>query len=146
MTETTEVGLLARTRRAIHPVVFPLVTGAAGAGALVVLSRVNPHEPGHYPTCPSLWLTGLYCPGCGSLRALHDLTHLDLVGAWDMNPLAVIAVPWLAWRWLRWLLETLGVRRERRLAPPWVLWTVFAVVVLFTILRNIPFFSPYLAP
>ena len=37
-----------------------------GDGVVAVL---DPNEPGHYPTCPFLRLTGLGVPGCGSLAA-----------------------------------------------------------------------------
>ena len=43
-----------------------------------------------------LALSGLYCPGCGSTRALHALLHGDLVQALAMNPLLVLAAPVLA--------------------------------------------------
>ena len=43
-------------------------------------------SPGHYPTCPFLAITGWYCPGCGSLRAVHDLLHGDLAGAVRPQP------------------------------------------------------------
>ncbi len=124
----------------------PLVVGAAGLAATAYIASVDPHEGGHYPTCPSLYLTGFYCPGCGSLRAIHDLAHLDLAGAWGMNPLAVIALPWLAWRWLRWALESAGVSVTTRPAPGWALYLLAGAVILYGILRNIPALAPWLAP
>ena len=45
------------------------------AVALATLATVDPNQPGHYPTCPFLATTGFYCPGCGALRAVHDLLH-----------------------------------------------------------------------
>src|SRR5690606_29528852 len=50
-----------------------LAVTVAGAAATLVVATVSPEEPGHYPTCPFLALTGAWCPGCGSLRALHAL-------------------------------------------------------------------------
>lgn len=140
------VDSIARVRERVHPVVFPCLTAVAAAGALAYLSHHNPHEAGHYPTCPSLLLFGVYCPGCGSLRALHGLTHGDFAGAWDMNPLAMVVLPWLLWRWLTWLTVTLGAPARRSLAPGWVIATVASGVVVYAIARNIPHFAPYLAP
>lgn len=134
--------LLAR----LHPSAAPIAVGVAGALATAYVASVDPHEGGHYPTCPSLYLTGFYCPGCGSLRAIHDLAHLDLVGAWGMNPLVLFAVPWLAWRWLKWLLASRGVHVRTRPAPGWALYLLFAGIVAYTVLRNIPALEPYLAP
>ncbi len=68
---------------------------AAAAGAATVLATVDPNQAGHYPGCPFLLVSGLYCPGCGSLRAVHDLLHADIADALARNPLAVVAVPFL---------------------------------------------------
>ncbi|MDQ2623820.1 MAG: DUF2752 domain-containing protein [Actinomycetota bacterium] len=141
----------------------PAVTGAggrsrareialvAGVGIAVLvgatyLSVVDPHEPGHYPTCPTLALTGLYCAGCGALRAVHGLTRLDLAGAWDMNPLVVLAVPVLGAVWFAWARRAWVGRPRRAPAPAWVVWSIFALVVGYSVLRNVPALAPWLAP
>ena len=46
-------------------------------------------------------LTGLACPGCGSLRALHQLTHGHFGEALRLNPMLVMALPFLFWIVLR---------------------------------------------
>ncbi|GMA37439.1 DUF2752 domain-containing protein [Demequina litorisediminis] len=61
--EKTQQTLLGR----LHPLVVPLAVGAGALAAVTYVGNVDPHEGGHYPTCPSLLLTGFYCPGCGSL-------------------------------------------------------------------------------
>ncbi|HEY8718847.1 DUF2752 domain-containing protein [Pengzhenrongella sp.] len=129
----------------------PLVVGALTLAATAYVALVDPNSPGHYLTCPMLSLTGLYCPACGGLRAVHDLAHLDLVGAWGMNPLVVLAVPLLAGAWARWLRRSWSTRsrppteasnrRSTRLA-----WIVLVVVVCFGVLRNVPALAPWLAP
>lgn len=124
----------------------PLATAAVSVAALALVATVDPHEAGHYPTCPSLWLTGWYCPGCGSLRALHDLAHLDLMGALSMNPLAVVVVPWLLWRWIGWMLSVSGRPLKRSPAPGWALYLLAAGMVLYGVARNIPALAPWLAP
>jgi hypothetical protein len=43
-------------------------------GALGFLFLFNPATTSFYPACPFFWATGCYCPGCGSLRALHQLS------------------------------------------------------------------------
>ncbi|WP_084622569.1 DUF2752 domain-containing protein [Demequina oxidasica] len=124
----------------------PIAVGVAALCAATVVAAVDPHEAGHYPTCPSLFVTGFWCPGCGSLRALHNLAHGDVMGALGMNVLVVIAVPFLIWRWGSWLGETLGRPSQRRLAPPWAIWLLLAGIVAFTVGRNIPVLGPLLAP
>ena len=52
-----------------------------GVGALLLYS-FDPSAPNNYfPRCPSYWLLGVYCPGCGITRALHALLHGDVVQA-----------------------------------------------------------------
>ena len=50
---------------------------AAVAGAFAYVGTVDPNEPGHYPVCPLLRLTGVYCPGCGGLRSAYAFVHGD---------------------------------------------------------------------
>lgn len=125
----------------IHPVLAPAATGAAALAAATVLHLVDPNRPGHYPTCPFLALTGLYCPGCGSLRALHDLTVGDLAGAWAMNPATVIAVPYLLAAWVLWLHRAVTGRPRVPVGPGWIPALVPVLIAAFWVLRNIPGFE-----
>ena len=47
-----------------------VVCGAAG-----ILYFLSPYDSGVYAPCPFNALTDLYCPGCGTLRGLHELLH-----------------------------------------------------------------------
>jgi Protein of unknown function (DUF2752) len=121
------------------------VAGIAAAG-VTLLATVDPHQPGHYPTCPFLFMTGLYCPGCGSLRAVHDLAHLDVAGAWSMNPLLLVVTPFLVGAWFAWVWRTATGRTRRRVAPAWVVHVVLVVVLAYWVARNVPALAPWLAP
>ncbi|HWI43027.1 MAG TPA: DUF2752 domain-containing protein [Nocardioides sp.] len=115
-------------------------TTAAGVAAAAVLASVDPHEPGHYPTCPFLAVTGLYCPGCGSLRAANSLLHGHLTGALDRNPLAVVMLPLVVAAWALWGLRLAGVAtawHPTRIPVPWIRALLVAVVA-FWVLRNVP--------
>ena len=102
--------------------------GLAMTCAVVLLYAVNPAESRVYPPCPFRALTGLYCPGCGSLRALHQLLHGELCAAMGLNPLAVACIPVLC------LLAAFPGWRNR----PWVCWSALVVLVAYGILRNVP--------
>ena len=124
----------------------PAATAAGAVAVLGYVGAVSPYAGGNYPTCPTLALAGLYCPGCGALRALHELAGLDAVAAWLMNPFVVLAVPFLVATWVAWTRRrALGVPR-RGMAPPWVLHLLLAGILLFWVLRNVPLLAPWLAP
>ena len=120
---------------------------AAAAVGAAVLWHVDPHQAGNpLPPCPSLWLTGLFCPGCGTTRALHALLHGDLPGALAMNPLMVVSLPPVAVLLAQEL--QLLPRAMAPLAQRLGNARVWAVVLIgYGVLRNLPWppFS-WLAP
>jgi hypothetical protein len=126
-------------------VVGPLGVAALAAAAVGVAATVDPNEAGHYPTCPFLSLTGLACPGCGSLRAVHALAHGDVGAAVGLNLLTVLAIVPLVVIWVRWLVRTRTGEPRSTVAPAPVVWGLLVVVVAFGVLRNLPAFG-WLAP
>lgn len=123
----------------------PLTTaGTVGAGTLLLALR-TPHHELSYGFCPLLVFTGWACPLCGGLRGTYDLAHLDLAGAWAMNPLWAVLAPALVVLWAVWFL-----RRARGLPgprlPSWTPWAALGSLVVFGILRNVPPLVPYLTP
>ena len=127
----------------------PLAVGGLTLAATAYIALVDPNSPGHYLTCPLLAATGLYCAGCGGLRAVHDLAHLDVAGAWGMNPLLVIALPFMVAAWVRWVVR--AVRPGRATAASgrrsaWLAWAVLVVLPVYSVLRNVPALAPWLAP
>ncbi|WP_214416913.1 DUF2752 domain-containing protein [Sphaerisporangium fuscum] len=130
----------------LRPLLAPLGAAALAGAVVAYVGAVDPNQPGHYPTCPFLFLTGLYCPGCGTLRAIHALAHADVVAALGLNPLAVATVPFLLFWWGRWALRTWQGRPVRTtLAHPAYIWGFLALVIVFWIVRNLPF-GRFLAP
>ena len=91
------------------------------------------------PPCPSHWLTGLYCPGCGATRALHALLHGDLERAFSMNPVFVMAMPvvvLLIFHQLTKLPEKLIIIAQIFSdARPWAF-----VLISYAVLRNLPWY------
>lgn len=119
----------------------PLVTAGLLGGLTLALHLRDPHGPGSWGFCPWTALTGLYCPGCGGLRAVNDLTNGDLVGAASSNLVFVALVPVLAFLWLRWAGRswTGAPENERGVQHPGVWIAFFAVVmVVFAVMRNLP--------
>ena len=110
------------------------------SGVCAFLFAVHPSESRLVPTCPFLLLTGLHCPGCGTLRGLHHLLHGRLASAVGLNPLMVGALPYMLGSYVGFVRRALsgaplapGAKAHR-----WA-FLVPVVVVLFGILRNLPF-------
>ncbi|GAA2438190.1 hypothetical protein GCM10010191_61690 [Actinomadura vinacea] len=113
---------------------------ASAAAVVAFVAVVDPNEPGNYPTCPFLALTGFQCPGCGALRTLHALAHGQFGTAIALNVFVVSMVPVLAFFWLRWTVARARGRPARRKAgEPRVIWGLFAGVMCFWLIRNLPF-------
>ncbi|ACY98421.1 MULTISPECIES: DUF2752 domain-containing protein [Thermomonospora] len=124
----------------------PLAVLAAAGAAVLLVATVDPHESGHYPPCPLLAATGLYCPGCGALRMIHSLAHGDLAAAFGRNPLLFVLLPFLGYLWVRWaVLSARGRPMASLLLRPGVAYVLVGVVVVYWVVRNLPFASA-LAP
>ena len=117
-----------------------LVVLAVGAGAGMVLFLFDPAQCGFYPICAFHKLTGLDCPGCGGLRAMHQLLHGHIVEALRLNALTVLSMPFLVWMTVRtcWLRPQHNGHRQKALRPIWI-WLILGVIVGFGIVRNLPF-------
>ncbi len=118
----------------VRPGLALLGGGLVGVG---LLATRDPHRHGSYGVCPLLALTGLFCPFCGGLRAVNDLTRGHFVAALSSNALLVLALPFVAVV----VVLTLGSRwrdTPALTAPRWLRWAGFAVVVAFGVARNFP--------
>lgn len=123
----------------------PLATLAGTAAAFAYVGTVDPNEPGHYPVCPLLRVTGIYCPGCGGLRSAHAVVHGDLAAALGSNAAAVVGYGIFAVVWAVWLIRAVrGVPMTIAVAPVWW-WGLGGVLLIFSVVRNLPFGSA-LAP
>lgn len=116
---------------------------AAAVGLLTLAVHLrDPHTTGSWAGCPWLALTGRYCPGCGGLRAVNDLTNGDLIGAASSNLVVVAIVPvvvlmWLAWTGRAW--SGRGRPRPTRHPQVWIALAALAAVVtvIFVVARNL---------
>ncbi|WP_326765048.1 DUF2752 domain-containing protein [Streptomyces sp. NBC_01591] len=130
-----------RVRRLATPVgVMAVVVGTFG-----YVGAVDPNQPGHYPLCPLLRFTGLYCPGCGGLRSAHAVAHGDIAAALGSNALAVVGYAVFAVLWTVWTVRAARGRPMSIAAKPAVWWGIGAVLLIFSVVRNLPIGS-VLAP
>ena len=125
-----------------------LLLAAAGIIGAAVLYNVDPRNPGTYPICPFFGLTGCFCPGCGTLRALHLLLNGNPLAAMGYNPFAVLSLPFIVYSFLTGALRAFALPAP---SPVFVragwIWGLLGAVLTFWALRNVPF-APFtvLAP
>ncbi|WP_221360575.1 DUF2752 domain-containing protein [Streptomyces beigongshangae] len=111
----------------------------AAAAAFAYVGTVDPNEPGHYPVCPLLRYTGLYCPGCGGLRSAYAVVHGDPGTALGANAVAVLGFLAGAVLWTVWVVRSLRGRPPRVDPKPSLLWVLGSLILVFTVVRNLPF-------
>lgn len=110
-------------------------------GLAVLFFVLSPAEHEIFPRCLFNSLTGYYCPGCGSQRALHSMLHLDFAGVVSYNFLFIPGFLLIFYHYLHPVVNRLFYWKLPNIfyfkSTPWI---ILAVVVLFWIARNIPFY------
>jgi Protein of unknown function (DUF2752) len=121
-------------------------TGAVAVAALVLTGAVavlfffDPATAGFFPVCALHEITGWQCPGCGGLRAVHQLSHGHIAAAWRLNPFVVGLLPVALWLGLREVVRAFTGRQWPGLVTrPIFGWLLTGALVLFGVLRNVPF-------
>jgi len=115
---------------------------------LLLLWWIDPRELA-LPLCAFHTLTDLHCPGCGAIRATHELLNGRLLAALRDNALWVLTLP---------LVVFAAASEIRRLVfgqplagdpvgRPWVWIAIGVAAAVFAVVRNLPWY-PYnlLAP
>ncbi len=118
----------------------PAAVAACGAAVVAALVVRDPHVPGSWGNCVFLQLTGLYCPGCGGLRAVNELAHLDVVAALSSNVFAVVLAALTALIWAAWARSQVTGRPVawERWITPLNAYLLLGSMGVFSVLRNTP--------
>ena len=100
----------------------------------------NPTVSNFFPKCPFHTITGLYCPGCGSQRAIHDMMHLNIFEAINHNALMFFAFTFGIGLYLYSKKKFYDLIYHPK--SPLI---IFGIIFLFGVLRNLDKFH-FLAP
>src|SRR5699024_2602803 len=128
-------------RRALLPLAIGIGGVAVAAGVQLVFDPFRTH----IPLCILNHLTGLECPGCGAIRAVHSLLAGDLLLALRSNALVISALPLVGTGMAVWAVRRARGLRTDLLPTNRVLLVLTGIAVLFAVLRNLPMFW-FLAP
>ncbi|WP_456464123.1 DUF2752 domain-containing protein [Lutibacter sp.] len=102
---------------------------------------VNPSNVNFFPKCPLYVTTGIYCPGCGSQRATHQLLHLNILGVLQQNILYLFGVLLIAYHLIVTGLNLFFKKHiYNYLYHPKTPIIILIIVIVFWILRNIPYY------
>lgn len=88
--------------------------------------------------CPILKITGFYCPGCGITRLFKSLLTGNIYQAFRYNPLIFILIILIPIYFIVEKYLKASIKNK-------LLYSLLIIILLYTIARNIPFFS-FLAP
>jgi hypothetical protein len=107
--------------------------------ALVPLYFFNPVDSSFFPRCIFHSFTGLDCPGCGGLRATHQLLHGHIVAAFKLNALFIGLLPIGIFFGLRQVVFAITGRlwHQPFKNPRWA-FALAGMIIAFGVLRNLP--------
>jgi hypothetical protein len=111
------------------------------------LYTLNPEAGRFYPTCTFHSVTGLLCPGCGCLRASHQLLHGHFIAALHYNIVWVVGLClWPLWMAVQWFRNGTLTPWPTRIGGKTMI-AVGGCLLIFWVARNLPFAKAlWLAP
>ncbi|NEW53916.1 DUF2752 domain-containing protein [Nocardia cyriacigeorgica] len=120
-------------------VALPAAVAGAGIVAVAAVHLRDPHVEGSWGICPVYALFGVYCPGCGGMRAVHNLTDGHVLDSLHSNllalPLLILFALWVG----DWAIRAWRGKPMRHLGINAVtMWSIFGFLALFTVVRNTP--------
>lgn len=95
------------------------------------------------PPCYIHHFTGLYCPGCGATRAVYALVNGDILLSLRQNAFLAVGIVIVLILYIQFVLRAFGKKINTFINMQGFIWIMFALLIVYTILRNI---FPALAP
>ncbi|WP_394344565.1 DUF2752 domain-containing protein [Confluentibacter citreus] len=108
---------------------------------LLLYYSYNPSQSTLFPKCPFYSFTGLYCPGCGSQRAIHKFLHGDIFEGLKHNFIIMVLPMVLIYDWSVILFNKYSNQKIKNILHySKVTYSIFIIILLFWILRNLSFY------
>ncbi len=126
-----------KKRPSLKQVLFSLLLLVLAIIWFIILDKI------HY-NCPWLYLFHVYCPGCGGMRMILSILHLDFYQAFRYNPFLFI----LLIIGLIYLIIMLIIYKKKKvfILPSKNTWIIILILlIIFALLRNADAFI-YLIP
>ena len=110
-------------------------------GMLALYFFGNPLDSNIFPKCPFYVATNIYCPGCGSQRAAHQLLNGNVIEAVRHNYLIALLFLVLLYQAFIFIMNNVLNRGTANLLhKSKVTLSILIVIILFWILRNVNLF------
>jgi len=108
-------------------------------GGGVVLFFLNPSEHSFFPKCALYMATGFSCPGCGSTRALYQLTHGDVLEAMRLNPVLMALITLGITDYVRFVVSVIrGNPFQTLFGRLKLIGALMGVMLVYGVIRNLP--------
>ena len=112
-----------------------------GIGLAILFFFINPSDVDFFPKCPLYVTTGIYCPGCGSQRATHQLLQLNFVGVLQQNVLYFFGLLILVYHITITGLNLFFKKNiYNYIYHPKTPIIILVIIIIYWILRNIPYY------
>lgn len=128
--------MLSKHKAYILGAIFLVLTGVM----IYIYRNFNPIDYALFPKCPTKTMFGVDCAGCGSQRAIHHLLNGEFKLSFVQNILIIPSIPYIG---LGLYFQTLKQASSKQLKWRKILfgeraiWIVGAVIVLYSLLRNL---------
>lgn len=110
-------------------------------GMLALYVFWNPSDTNIFPKCPVFAMTGIYCPGCGSQRAAHQILNGNIIEGIRHNYMIALLVVVLLYQGFIYIMnEFFNKKIPNLLHKSKITNSILIIVILFWILRNIDVF------
>jgi len=118
--------------------IIAIALTAAIFSYLIYIYFVPPEGGSVHLVCPTKQIFNLNCVGCGLTRFVYFAVHGDFNQALKYNvfgPLIILVLLIIYFYFIRWSFFNKPFPEVK----PWLVWAFLAFVVIYSVLRNLPF-------